>query len=142
MKCDVHPWMLAWHLPLDHPYGTVTADDGTFSIADLPAGTHKLTLWHEVLGVIDDNVSITIEPDGHNVPARHQCFRRTVHSRIPGREAEDGCALDTPLTGPDHRSRRLFGPVTGLTGQDTCLNKRSHDAARQPSEDLRCVESP
>jgi len=64
VKCDVHPWMLAWHLPLDHPYGTVTADDGTFSIADLPAGTHKLTLWHEVLGVIDDNVSITIEPDG------------------------------------------------------------------------------
>ncbi|MFG0334326.1 MAG: hypothetical protein ACF8TS_13255, partial [Maioricimonas sp. JB049] len=64
VKCDVHPWMLAWHLPLDHPYGTVTADDGTFTIADLPAGTHQLTLWHEVLGVIGDEVEVTIEPDG------------------------------------------------------------------------------
>jgi plastocyanin len=45
--CDFHPWMLAWHLPLDHPYGALTGEDGAFTIADVPAGKHKFAVWHE-----------------------------------------------------------------------------------------------
>lgn len=45
--CDFHPWMLAWHLPLDHPYGALTGEDGGFTIADVPAGKHKFAVWHE-----------------------------------------------------------------------------------------------
>lgn len=61
VKCDFHAWMLAWHLPLDHPYGTVTGADGTFTIADVPAGQHKFAVWHEGKKVGDYNVDV--QPD-------------------------------------------------------------------------------
>lgn len=47
VTCDFHTWMLAWHLPLDHPYGALTKEDGAFTIADVPAGKHKFAVWHE-----------------------------------------------------------------------------------------------
>lgn len=59
--CDFHPWMLAWQLPLDHPYGALTTEDGSFSIADVPAGKHKFAVWHEGRKVGD--YSVTVEPD-------------------------------------------------------------------------------
>jgi plastocyanin len=61
VKCDFHTWMQAWHLPLDHPYGAVTNENGEFSIRDLPAGKHKFTVWHE--GNTLREVEVTIEPD-------------------------------------------------------------------------------
>jgi plastocyanin len=59
--CDYHTWMSAWHLPLDHPYGAVTNANGEFEIRDLPAGKHKLTIWHE--GNIVAEKEVTIEVD-------------------------------------------------------------------------------
>src|SRR5688500_1634253 len=32
VKCDVHPWMCAWVGVFDHPYHSVTGDDGAFEI--------------------------------------------------------------------------------------------------------------
>lgn len=59
--CDFHAWMLAWHLPLDHPYGAVTGEDGTFTITDVPAGKHKFAVWHEGRKVGD--YSVEVQPD-------------------------------------------------------------------------------
>jgi hypothetical protein len=59
--CDYHTWMLAWHLPLDHPYGAVTNEAGEFEIRDLPAGKHKFTIWHE--GNVLAEKDVTIEVD-------------------------------------------------------------------------------
>jgi hypothetical protein len=39
--------MLAYQLPLDHPYAALTDADGKFTISDLPSGSHNFTLWHE-----------------------------------------------------------------------------------------------
>ena len=47
VKCDIHPWMSAWVLPLDHPYGVVTDENGNFEISNLPAGEVSLMIWHE-----------------------------------------------------------------------------------------------
>jgi hypothetical protein len=47
VKCDYHTWMTAYHLPVDHPYAAVTAEDGSFTISDLPPGTHSFVVWHE-----------------------------------------------------------------------------------------------
>jgi plastocyanin len=49
VKCDYHTWMTAWHLPVDHPYAAVTDANGSFSIADLPAGKHTFVVWHEAV---------------------------------------------------------------------------------------------
>ena len=50
IKCDVHPWMNAFGVVLDHPYAAVTAADGSYSIPNLPAGTYQVEVWHELLG--------------------------------------------------------------------------------------------
>ena len=49
MKCDVHGWMRGWILVTDDP-AAVTDSAGSFTLADVPAGTHKVTVWHEKLG--------------------------------------------------------------------------------------------
>jgi hypothetical protein len=64
VMCDIHPWMLAYHLPLDHPYNVVTDGDGNFQITDLPAGRHEFTIWHGVPGVINNRYAVEISVDG------------------------------------------------------------------------------
>jgi len=67
VKCDIHNWMLAYHLPLDHPWAAVSKADGTFRIEDVPAGKHKFRVWHEAVGqaggYITRNLQVTIEAD-------------------------------------------------------------------------------
>jgi len=50
LKCDVHPWMGAWLTVMDHPFYSTTKKDGTFTIANLPAGNYEIEAWHEKLG--------------------------------------------------------------------------------------------
>jgi plastocyanin len=45
--CDAHPHMMAWLIVHDSPYYAVTDDRGAFKIDGLPAGTYKVTMWHE-----------------------------------------------------------------------------------------------
>lgn len=49
VKCDVHPWMNAWIAAFEHPYHTVTKEDGFFEIKTegLKPGKYKLVAWHE-----------------------------------------------------------------------------------------------
>jgi len=47
LKCQVHPWMTAYIGVFDHPFFSVTGDDGSFSIKNLPAGTYTIAAWHE-----------------------------------------------------------------------------------------------
>lgn len=47
VRCDYHPWMKAYHFPIDHPYAAVTDKDGKFRIEGLPAGKHSFRVWHE-----------------------------------------------------------------------------------------------
>ena len=58
VKCDVHPWMLAYVGVLDHPYFATSDYDGNFSIKDLPAGEYTLTAWHSVLGTQETTVTV------------------------------------------------------------------------------------
>jgi hypothetical protein len=48
--CDLHTWMQAYWLVLDHPYAAITDAHGSFRISDLPVGTHDLVVWHERVG--------------------------------------------------------------------------------------------
>lgn len=82
--CDFHAWMLAWQLPLDHPYGAVTAADGSFSIPDLPAGEHEFQVWHEGRRLLEHTV--TIAPDQTvdetiTVPAANLAIRPNPNPR-------------------------------------------------------------
>jgi hypothetical protein len=47
VKCGIHPFMQGYMLIQDHPYMTVSGEDGAFEIKDIPAGQHDFEFWHE-----------------------------------------------------------------------------------------------
>lgn len=59
IKCDVHGWMGAYAGVLDHPYFSVTGEDGTFELAPLPPGQYVIESWHEEYGTQTQTVTVT-----------------------------------------------------------------------------------
>jgi len=60
VKCDAgHTWMSAYVVVTENPYYAVTSDNGTFEIADIPAGKYQLKAWHEKLGTQIVDVTVT-----------------------------------------------------------------------------------
>jgi hypothetical protein len=57
-KCDVHPWMFAWASVFDHPYFAVSAKDGTFKIANVPAGKYTLKAAHRKAGNATQEIEV------------------------------------------------------------------------------------
>ncbi|NIL97554.1 MAG: hypothetical protein GTO53_07975 [Planctomycetales bacterium] len=59
VSCSIHPWMKAYLLPLDNSYASVTDTQGTFEIANLPAGVDVvLQAWHEKTGKKLGDISV------------------------------------------------------------------------------------
>ena len=50
VKCDVHAWMSGWIYVTDSAVHDTSATDGSFKLANVPAGEHKIEIWHETLG--------------------------------------------------------------------------------------------
>jgi len=63
VRCDVHAWMQAYVVVAPHPYIAVTAEDGSFRIDGVPAGTYKLRAWHEALGTMEKDVTVVAEQE-------------------------------------------------------------------------------
>jgi hypothetical protein len=63
--CSIHPWMGAWVLVRENPYGAVSDDSGEFTIAKLPAGKEvEFQLWQEKLGFLSTAKSDQVQIDG------------------------------------------------------------------------------
>jgi hypothetical protein len=54
----------------DHPYFAVTDEDGAFSIANVPAGTYRLTVWHEGWNVLQRDAQGHLTFDAPRVVSR------------------------------------------------------------------------
>jgi hypothetical protein len=52
--CNIHPWMAGYVLVRDDPYMAVSAEDGTFTIENIPVGEHVFQLWQEKSGYLRD----------------------------------------------------------------------------------------
>lgn len=66
VKCDLHPWMKAHHLPLEHPFFAVTDENGKFEIKGLPPGKHMFTVWGETAGYVkglNNKLEVEIKAD-------------------------------------------------------------------------------
>jgi len=59
MKCDVHPWMSSYIGVLDHPFYSVTSNQGTFEINNVPPGEYVLEAWHETYGTKSQKVTVS-----------------------------------------------------------------------------------
>lgn len=64
LKCDVHNFMRGAIFVATNPYYAVTANDGSFELADVPPGTYTINTWHEAAGPIAQRVTIS---DGGSV---------------------------------------------------------------------------
>lgn len=61
ITCDIHPWMTAYWMILDHPYMAVSDAQGNFEIKDLPPGEHSFYIWQESKGYVDRAFKVTVE---------------------------------------------------------------------------------
>ena len=60
--CQIHAQMNASIVVLDHPWFAIPDEDGTFTIADVPAGERTLVAWHERIG--EKRERLTVTPGG------------------------------------------------------------------------------
>lgn len=64
IACDIHSWMSAYQVVVDHPWAAVTDADGRFSIEGIPAGEQEFKVWHEKAGFLERKLVVEIKPDG------------------------------------------------------------------------------
>ncbi len=50
LECDAHDFMHGFVFVAKNPYYAVVAEDGTYTINDIPAGKYKIKAWHGTLG--------------------------------------------------------------------------------------------
>jgi plastocyanin len=57
--CNIHPRMVAYVVLVGNRHYTQPANDGTFTIADVPPGRYRLHVWHErIPGVVTQDVTV------------------------------------------------------------------------------------
>jgi plastocyanin len=59
VKCNIHSWMHPYIGALDHPYFTVTGENGTFAIPNVPPGDYVVEAWHEKYGAQEQKLTLT-----------------------------------------------------------------------------------
>lgn len=56
--CHIHSHMTASIMVFDHTFFTIPKPDGSFTIDDVPAGSYKVSAWHERIGENSQSVKI------------------------------------------------------------------------------------
>lgn len=56
--CDLHGWMRAWIVVMEHPFHAITGAGGEFSLPNVPPGQYTLSVWHETLGTVTKDVTV------------------------------------------------------------------------------------
>lgn len=63
VKCNLHSWMRAYFAVLGTSYFAVTAEDGRFTLPDLPEGKYTVTSWHEIYGTRSQEITVVSGQD-------------------------------------------------------------------------------
>lgn len=58
VECDAHGWMLGFVYAVDNPYYALTAEDGTFEIADVPPGKYTMIANQAYTGPLEIEVEV------------------------------------------------------------------------------------
>src|SRR5215472_8286134 len=58
VDCDLHSWMRGWVVVAEHPFYTVTNDQGEFILENVPRGKYTLQVWQESLGKVTQELIV------------------------------------------------------------------------------------
>ncbi|MFQ5449622.1 MAG: hypothetical protein ACE5E9_03285 [Nitrospinaceae bacterium] len=58
IECDLHSWMTAWIVVTENSLFAISDKKGSFEIPNVPPGKYTLTAWHEVLGSLNQTVTV------------------------------------------------------------------------------------
>ena len=58
ISCDLHGWMRAWVVVMEHPFHAVTGSAGEVAPTNVPPGKYTLNVWHEALGAVTKDVTV------------------------------------------------------------------------------------
>ncbi|MEK9627588.1 MAG: carboxypeptidase-like regulatory domain-containing protein [Nitrospinota bacterium] len=58
LQCDQHNFMEADARIVWNPYYSISNDDGTFTIQNIPAGKYKVTAWHPYVGQTTQEITV------------------------------------------------------------------------------------
>ncbi len=59
LTCDRHDFMENWLYVVKNPYYAISDESGNFRIDQVPPGDYNLVVWHPVLGMQEQRVTIT-----------------------------------------------------------------------------------
>ena len=62
VRCDLHPWEVAFVYVVPNGFAAVTGDNGDAQILELPAGSYTVTAWHERYG--QKSAEVNVNADG------------------------------------------------------------------------------
>jgi plastocyanin len=57
LKCDFHSWMSAYVYVVESQFAALTDSTGAFTFKGLPAGSYRVRVWHEKLGVLTGHLT-------------------------------------------------------------------------------------
>lgn len=83
--CNIHPQMSAIVLVRDNPHFARAAADGSFALAEVPAGRYTLKAWHERAGEVSQ--AIAVPPEGEaraELVLDASSYKRVAHKRKDG----------------------------------------------------------
>ena len=58
VRCNIHPWMQGYIFVFKNPYFSVTGDNGTFTIKNVPPGTYTVATWQQQYGAQTQQVTV------------------------------------------------------------------------------------
>ncbi|MHC5019551.1 MAG: carboxypeptidase-like regulatory domain-containing protein, partial [Planctomycetota bacterium] len=58
LACEIHEHMKGFIVVLRHPHFATTDAKGAFTLGGLPAGTHRIAVWHDTFKI--DPVTVTV----------------------------------------------------------------------------------
>jgi len=93
MQCGFHAYMESWGMAVENPYYAVTAEDGTFTLTEVPPGEYTLVAWHPQAGaMLERKVTVSAKQSAtaafrFKAPTGHRSAHEMVENPHYGMEA-------------------------------------------------------
>ena len=72
LNCEAHNFMFGFMMAPKHPYAVVVAEDGSYSLDDVPPGDYTVKVWHPRFGL--QEAQLTVAAGGSAVRRRISLF--------------------------------------------------------------------